>query len=191
MKEGEQNRKENKKFIPHTHLQTLGRRESWRDGASEVCRRHDEEMQCGTGSFELSICFSAADNHHVCITTCLLLLFCCKFPQYLLKQKWSYNHEFYFGHVNKAYYRLNSEVDEESSHNFLQWLQHSGFNNQLAQTGMFIRPRRGYLPSPNIVFVLYKLCGHSSLRKTLRELKQNSSSSSGWAKVDLIYSSST
>lgn len=172
MKGGEQNRKANEKFIPHTSL--LGH---W-GGQSHGGRRPrhwsvketwwGDAMGCGTGSFALSICFSAANNHHLCITTCLLLPFCCKFPQYLLKQKWSYDHKFYFGHVGKACYRLHSEVGKESSHDLLHWLQHTDHNSQLAQTGRFIRPRRGYLPSPHFVFVIYRLCGHSSLKKNLR-----------------------
>lgn len=47
-------------------------------------------------------------------------------------------------------------------------LQHSGHNGQLAKASIFIRPNRGHLPFPNIVFLACKFCGPSILRKSVK-----------------------
>lgn len=156
--------------------------EGW-DPATKALR-HDEDVQWYTKQ----VVSQQKNRWRVQTTTISASPRACRYPSaagfhLTFWSKKDHEHWFFFGHVGKAYHGLPSEVDEESSHDLSHCLtstsyrlQHISCNSQLAKASVFIRPRRGHLPSPNTVFLVYKLCGPSILRNSLRKLAQKSNS---------------
>lgn len=124
----------------------------------------------------------SANDYCVCISSFLLISFFCRFPPHLLKEKKKNHTTIVFSLATQVKLTMDFPVKWMKNvhmilHCLTSWrLQHIGHNSQLAKASIFVGPRGGGLPSSNVVFLVYKLCGPSILRNRLRKPTQKSHS---------------